>query len=155
VCHGKYSLALPFHQLFHELLVPGGWCAQLTGNAFMKREFGRPYVERYLPRIDLQWVIDTSGVYLPGHGTPTVILVDRNRPPSSPTVRAIQGVKGEPSKPADPARGLVWMEIQTAVRERLAFDQFAVRAWEALGPAGPAELPVFRQPTLFDLQGVA
>ncbi|MFD6356625.1 Eco57I restriction-modification methylase domain-containing protein [Nocardia tengchongensis] len=68
VCHGKYSLALPFHALMHELLAPGGWCAQLTTNAWMKREFGQKYVENWLPRYDLPWVIDTSGVYIPGHG---------------------------------------------------------------------------------------
>lgn len=39
VCHGKYALSLPFHQLMTELLIPGGWCAQLTANSFMKREY--------------------------------------------------------------------------------------------------------------------
>jgi hypothetical protein len=32
----------------------------------MKREFGREFVEQYLPGLDLQWVIDTSGTYIPG-----------------------------------------------------------------------------------------
>ena len=32
-------------------------------------------------RVELSHVIDTSGAYIPGHGTPTVILVGRNRVP--------------------------------------------------------------------------
>ena len=40
----------------------------------MKREFGKKLIEEFLPTIDLTHVIDTSGAYIPGHGTPTVIL---------------------------------------------------------------------------------
>ena len=56
-------------------------------------------------------MIDTSGAYIPGHGTPTVILVGRSRRPVGDTVRAVLGVRGEPGQPADPAKGLVWTEI--------------------------------------------
>jgi hypothetical protein len=56
-------------------------------------------------------VIDTSGAYIPGHGTPTVILFGRNRRPVVSTIRAVMGIKGEPSTPEDPARGLVWSAI--------------------------------------------
>ena len=103
-CHGRYSLALPFTELMTELLVPGGFCAQLTANSFMKREFGRPFIENYLVNYDLTWVIDTSGAYIPGHGTPTLILAHRNQPPASDTVTVIHGRRGEPAVPADPAR---------------------------------------------------
>ena len=61
--------------------------------------------------VDLLDVIDTSGAYIPGHGTPTVILVGRRRRPVAPTVRAVLGVRGEPGQPDDPAKGLVWTEI--------------------------------------------
>ncbi|MFI7641913.1 Eco57I restriction-modification methylase domain-containing protein [Nonomuraea sp. NPDC049400] len=124
VCHGNYSLALPFHQLFMELLVDGGWCAQLTANSFMKREFGKRYVEQWLPQFDPRWIIDTSGAYIEGHGTPTVILCHRNQAPVSDTVRTVMGIRGEPRKPDDPARGLVWQEIAGAVRRREALDCF-------------------------------
>ena len=66
-----------------------GWTGQITSNSFMKREFGVPLVERFLPKMDLQLVIDTSGAYVPGHGTPTVILVGRNRRPVKSTVRTV------------------------------------------------------------------
>lgn len=124
VCHGKYSLALPFHQLFMELLVDGGWCAQLTANSFMKREFGKRYIEQWLPQFDPRWIIDTSGAYIEGHGTPTVILCHRNQAPVSDTVRTVMGIRGEPRKPDNPARGLVWREIAEAVRRREALDRF-------------------------------
>jgi hypothetical protein len=68
VCHRRFPLSLPFHARMMDLLAPGGWCAQLTSNAFMKREFGKHYVERYLTRFRMEWIIDTSGPYIPGTG---------------------------------------------------------------------------------------
>jgi hypothetical protein len=124
VCHRKYSLALPFTQLMTELAVPGGWVAQLTTNSFMKREFGKKFVEDYLPRLDVQWVIDTSGAYIPGHGTPTVILVHRNQAPTGETVRTVLGVRGEPGAPDDPAKGLVWTAIRDAVEARESAERW-------------------------------
>lgn len=88
-----------------------GYVSLLTANSFMKREFGKKIVEEFFPTVDLTHLIDTSGAYIPGHGTPTVILLGRNRPPVSSTVRTIMGIKGEPSTPADPAQGLVWQSI--------------------------------------------
>jgi hypothetical protein len=125
VASGKYSLALPFTALMLErLAVPGGFVAQLTSNSFMKREFGRRYTEEFLPRFDARWIIDTSGAYIPGHGTPTCILVHRARPPVGDTVTVIRGNAGEPCIPDDPARGLVWTAIEDAVDSRLAWDRF-------------------------------
>jgi hypothetical protein len=124
VASGKYPMSLPFFQLMTELCVPGGWIAQLTANSFMKREFGRRFVTEYLPTLDLRWVIDTSGAYIPGHGTPTVILVHRNQPPEGDTVTVVRGIRGEPRVPADPADGIVWNEIRRTVHDRLAFQRF-------------------------------
>jgi hypothetical protein len=47
----------------------------IVSNAFMKRSFGKKLIENYLRHKDLTHIIDTSGVYLPGHGTPTTILL--------------------------------------------------------------------------------
>ena len=55
---------------------------------------------------DLRLVADTSGAYIPGHGTPTVIIIGRNHSPVGPTVRAVLGVRGEPGRPDDPAKGM-------------------------------------------------
>jgi hypothetical protein len=45
----------------------------------MKREFGKGLVEKVLAPLDLTGVIDTSGAFIPGHGTPTVILFGRHQ----------------------------------------------------------------------------
>ena len=45
----------------------------------MKREFGSKLIEDFLAHKDLRLVADTSGAYIPGHGTPTVIIVGRNQ----------------------------------------------------------------------------
>ncbi|MBK3629391.1 DNA methylase, partial [Streptomyces sp. MBT49] len=129
VAVGKYSLALPFTALMLEhLAAPGGFVAQLTANSFMKREFGKRYITDFLPRFDARWIIDTSGAYIPGHGTPTCILVHRARPPVGETVTVIRGNRGEPHVPENPARGLVWSAIEDAVDSRLAWDRFQAGA---------------------------
>jgi hypothetical protein len=58
-----------------------GYVGMITANSFMKREFGKKLVEELLPRVDLTYVIDTTGEPIPGHGTSTVILFGRARRP--------------------------------------------------------------------------
>jgi len=62
-------------------------------------------------------VVDTSGAYIPGHGTPTVLLFGRNRRPLSATVRAVLGKRGEPSTPERPEEGLVWRSLRDHLDE--------------------------------------
>jgi hypothetical protein len=111
VCHRQYSIAVPFTQRLVDLTCPNGFTGQITANSFMKREFGKKLIESYLPKWDLTHVIDTSGAYIPGHGTPTVILFGRNRKPFGSTIRTAMGIAGEPATPEDPANGLVWTAI--------------------------------------------
>ncbi|WP_129336389.1 BREX-2 system adenine-specific DNA-methyltransferase PglX [Cellulomonas endophytica] len=123
-CHRQYALTVPFMELFFRLAVPAGplngagYVGQITSNSFMKREFGVKVIEGLLSgrdlgtRVDLVDVIDTSGAYIPGHGTPTVILVGRRRTPTNEPVNTILGVRGEPGQPQDPRQGLVWSEIR-------------------------------------------
>lgn len=111
VCHRSYSLGVPFTQRLFLLAIDGGYVGQITANSFMKREFGKPLIERYLPTLDLTAIYDTSGAFIPGHGTPTVILVGRNQEAKRATVPVVMGKRGEPGKPADPARGVVWTSI--------------------------------------------
>lgn len=125
-CHGKYALSVPFMELLFRLAKPkdaasgAGYVGQITSNAFMKREFGKKLIEKYLSGeytglspdfVELTHIIDTSGAYIPGHGTPTVILMGRPRKPLSDVVRAVLGVRGEPGQPKDPADGRVWRDI--------------------------------------------
>lgn len=122
-CKGTYALSVPFMELFFRLAIAGGrgegagFVGQITSNSFMKREFGSKLIEQFLSGrdlrtpVDLTEVIDTSGAYIPGHGTPTIILVGRRRRPQAGTVRAVLGVRGEPGQPADAAKGLLWREV--------------------------------------------
>ncbi|MFG3685441.1 BREX-2 system adenine-specific DNA-methyltransferase PglX [Micromonospora sp. NPDC047740] len=125
-CKGTYALTVPFMERFFQLAKaavddrPAGWVGQITSNSFMKREFGSRLIEEFLNRQDLRLVVDTSGVYLPGHGTPTVILVGRPQQPTGDTVRAALGIRGEPGKPENPASGLVW----TSIVENIRNDEF-------------------------------
>ncbi|XVV37725.1 BREX-2 system adenine-specific DNA-methyltransferase PglX [Streptomyces sp. CA-100214] len=118
---GLYALSVPFAQRFFELAIKGaggvagggGFVGQITANSFMKREFGKELIEVvFRTEVELSHVIDTSGAYIPGHGTPTVILAGRNRVPSEyRPVRAVLGVRGEPDEPEVAAEGRVWRAI--------------------------------------------
>jgi hypothetical protein len=119
-CRGKYSLGVPFTEQFWRLAYAGeperaGFVGMITANSFMKREMGKDLIEKWVPGHDVTHVIDTSGAYIPGHGTPTVILFGRGRRPAEPVVRAVMGIRGEPSRPTDPEHGLVWTSITELV----------------------------------------
>ncbi|MEG3626425.1 BREX-2 system adenine-specific DNA-methyltransferase PglX [Streptomyces poriticola] len=124
-CHREYALSVPFAQRFFELARRGdaqgfgyGWVGQITANSFMKREFGKKLVESYFrEKIELTEVIDTSGAYIPGHGTPTVILIGRCRGGSgrAAVLRTVRSIQGEPSIPDDPSQGMVWQAIRRQV----------------------------------------
>ncbi len=108
---GKYALAAPFTERFFQLAAPSGFVGLINANSFMKREFGKKLIEEVLPKLDLTHVIDTSGAFIPGHGTPTVILAGRNRKHVTSKVRAVLGKRGEPETPADAEKGKVWGSI--------------------------------------------
>ncbi|MEU1548793.1 BREX-2 system adenine-specific DNA-methyltransferase PglX [Nocardia sp. NPDC005745] len=120
-CSGKYALSVPFAQRFFELAKRGdadgrgyGRVGQITANSFMKREFGTKLIEEYFARnVELTEVIDTSGAYIPGHGTPTIIIIGTRRAGQdrAATVRTVRSVQGEPKAPERPEKGLVWSAI--------------------------------------------
>jgi len=157
-CHMKYSLGVPFTERFFELAVagngaaPAGFVGMITTNSFMKREFGKKLIESFLPTVDLTHVIDASGAYIPGHGTPTVLLFGRHRGPVGETVRTVMGIKGEPSTPDDPAQGQVWRAIVVQV-DRVGSESefvsvadtpratFSKHPW-SIGGGGAAELKI-------------
>lgn len=115
-CYRQYSLAVPFmERFFHLAHSPYGYVGMITANSFMKRQFGMRLVKEYIPKWDLTHVIDTAGAYIPGHGTPTVILFGRNRKPVLDTIRTVMGIRGEPETPSNPAQGLVWTAIRNQV----------------------------------------
>jgi len=116
-CHRKYSLGVPFTERFFDLALAAqdnhqaGYVGMITTNSFMKREFGKKLIEEYLPKKELTHIIDTSGAYIPGHGTPTVILFARNQLPQNEQIRAVLGIRGEPAIPKKASDGKVWLSI--------------------------------------------
>ncbi|RAY12852.1 BREX-2 system adenine-specific DNA-methyltransferase PglX [Actinomadura craniellae] len=122
-CGGAYALSAPFAQRIFDLAtrstdpsIAAGFTGQITANSFMKREFGKKLIERFFPKIRLTHVIDTSGAWIPGHGTPTAILAGRNSfPDQSTTIRAVLSVRGEPGQPDNAADGFVWTAIVNQV----------------------------------------
>ncbi|TCJ33277.1 BREX-2 system adenine-specific DNA-methyltransferase PglX [Parafrankia sp. BMG5.11] len=158
-CSGTYQLTVPFTQKFFELAKladehgrGAGRVGEIVGNGFVKREFGKKLIEVFFPRsTELTHVIDTSGAYIPGHGTPTVILAGRrNRSHRASTVRAVLGIRGEPAAPTNAREGLVWNAIVSqlslpgsqskwvSVTDRPR-QEFAVYPW-ILGGGGTADL---------------
>lgn len=158
-CHRTYALSVPFMERFFDLALagdtdarkPAGFTGQITSNSFMKREFGKNLIEEHIPRWNLTHVIDTSGAYIPGHGTPTVILFGRNAQSTATTsVRTVLGIKGEPATPADPAQGKVWSAIIAQIDRPGSESEFVSAAntererfcrhpW-SIGGGGAAEL---------------
>ncbi|MGC4898094.1 BREX-2 system adenine-specific DNA-methyltransferase PglX [Micromonospora echinospora] len=159
VCHRQYALTVPFAKRFFDLAKrsdehgeSAGLVGQITGNAFMKREFGKKLIQDYFAhKVELTEVIDTAGAYIPGHGTPTVILIGcaKDRRPRQ-KIMAVLGVRGEPSQPANPAEGQVWSAIKAGVNDGernsdwvtvvdLMRSQLASHPWSLSG-GGAAEL---------------
>lgn len=131
-CKGPYALTVPFMERFFTLAKGGdrpGWVGQITSNSFMKREFGVPLIEEFLPTVDLQCVIDSEGAWIPGHnmdGTPTAILFGRNRGPVAATVRAVlsMGVRETPADATEKGYGPYWTSIVKYVDEPGYEDQW-------------------------------
>ncbi|MCB1053328.1 MAG: BREX-2 system adenine-specific DNA-methyltransferase PglX, partial [Acidobacteria bacterium] len=136
-CHMKYSMGVPFTERFFELArrgergAPAGYMGVITTNSFMKREFGVKLIQEYLPKLQLNAIIDTSGAYIPGHGTPTVILFGQNQAPHSDQILVLQGIKGEPSTPDDPSQGLVWCDILHGYNQKQFAGEFISAGWNA------------------------
>jgi hypothetical protein len=132
--YDKYHLSTPFTERFFDLALSpngrqgAGYIGAITDNAFMKRDYGIKLVQDFFPKIDLTHVLDTSGAYIPGHGTPTVILFGRNRTPTTDSIRAVLGIKGEPSTPEDASQGFVWLSIVKHIDTANGQDEYTSAA---------------------------
>ncbi|MFF0371257.1 BREX-2 system adenine-specific DNA-methyltransferase PglX [Micromonospora sp. NPDC005087] len=131
-CKGTYALTVPFMERFFQLAKtsvgdrPAGWVGQITSNSFMKREFGSRLIEQFLTKQDLRLVVDLSGAYIPGHGTPTVVLVGRHQSAVGDSVKAVLGIRGEPGQPANPSKGMVWTAILNNIHKSEFHDSLYV-----------------------------
>ncbi|MDC0721696.1 BREX-2 system adenine-specific DNA-methyltransferase PglX [Nannocystis bainbridge] len=148
----EYSLGSPFTERSFQLAEKEGFVGIITSNNFMKREFGEPLIEKILSNLDLTLVVDTSQAFIPGHGTPTVLLFARNSRAFGEDVRVVMSKRGESGIPAEPAKALVWSSIEEGwCRVGFENDFVSVSAvpratlskhpW-SLGGGGAAELKV-------------
>jgi hypothetical protein len=107
----EYSLCVPFGERFFQLARPAGRIGMIVANSFMKREFGKKFVEEFLSTVNLDLIVNAAGAYIPGHGTPTVLLFGSADPATKEDVLSVLPKRGEPSTPMPPEEGRVWQSI--------------------------------------------
>lgn len=146
----EFALAAPFTERFYQLGCDDAFIGMINSNAWTKREFGSKLIEEVLPRYRLNLIVDTSGAYIPGHGTPTLLMFGQNHEPTGAPVRTVQGKRGEPGTPEDPENGLVWASVRDH-RAEVGFENDFVSVVEtdwgtfrrhpwSLGGGGAADL---------------
>jgi hypothetical protein len=114
VCSGKYLLVCPFFDLSFGLLRLGGQLGFIVSNAFAKREFGKPLIEDFFPTVDLQKIVDCSGLTFPGHGTPTCIVFGRNQKPAKESaIRIAATLPGGGDLRTPPEESLLWKALES------------------------------------------
>lgn len=112
VCHQKFLLVCPFFDLAFGLLKGEGQLGFIVSNAFMKREFGQPLVEDFFPTVDLQKIVDCSGLMFPGHGTPTCIIFGGNAHPKEGTaIRMVATLSGGGDLRTPPEESPLWASM--------------------------------------------
>ena len=108
-----YHLSVPFTERFFVLADEDARIGIIESNAFANRLMGKKLIEEVLPENDLESVVDLSAAYIPGHGTPTLIIFTRKSAPSSRGVLLVSDRKAESAIPSDPSQGRVWQSILT------------------------------------------
>jgi len=112
VCSKNYHMLCPFLDLSFGILRSQGQLGFIVSNAFAKREFGIPLVEKLLATENLQKVIDCSGLLFPGHGTPTCIIFGANlRPDPSHPIRVVGIRPGGGDLRTRPEESGLWQDI--------------------------------------------
>jgi hypothetical protein len=112
VCFQKYLLVCPFLEMSFGLLKPKGQLGFIVSNAFAKREFGKPLVENFFPTVDLQKLIDCSGLLFPGHGTPTCLVFGQNaKPEPNSSIRVAAILPGGGDLHTPPEESPLWQTL--------------------------------------------
>ena len=117
-CVKQWTLVVPFMERFFALAKTGersGWIGKITANNFMKRDFGFRLIEEFLPTKDLHLLVDTSGIEIPGHETPTVVIIARNQRPALHTVMTARRIGRETRGVVAPGPG--WLELRDHVSD--------------------------------------
>lgn len=113
VCHMKFLLVCPFFELSFGLLKTDGQLGFIVSNAFAKREFGQPLIADFFPTVDLQKVVDCSGLMFPGHGTPTCIVFGAQRKPDDKSsIRVAAVLPGGGDLRTSPEESPLWQMLE-------------------------------------------
>jgi hypothetical protein len=136
-CYKEYHLLIPFFPRAFGIMAADAKLGFIVSNAFAKREFGKPLVEQFFPKVDLDKVVDCSGLMFPGHGTPTCIVFGRNRKPTeNGLIRVAAILPGGGDLRTPPEDSPLWATIETHHDERKYSDERVVvadRAREEMG----------------------
>lgn len=119
VCFQTYHLLCPFFELSFGLLNKSGQLGFIVSNAFAKREFGKPLVQDLLRGLNIQKLVDCSGLLFPGHGTPTCLVFGSNDTPSpATTVRNVVILPGGGDLRTPPEESELWRTIERTHSQR-------------------------------------
>jgi hypothetical protein len=111
-CAGKYHMLCPFFELSFGLLHTAGQLGFIVSNAFATRDFGEQLVEGFFPAVYLQKVVDCSGLYFPGHGTPTFLVFGTNGKPLMAAISRLTAVlPGGGDLRTPPEESSLWQTI--------------------------------------------
>jgi Eco57I restriction-modification methylase len=112
VCVGTYQLVCPFFELGFGILARSGELGYIVSNAFAKRNFGKPLIESFLVTVDVQKLVDCSGLMFPGHGTPTCLVFGRAKPPDpSEPIRVAAILPGGGDLSTPPEESPLWQTL--------------------------------------------
>jgi len=112
VCYKNYLLLCPFFEMSFGLLKPRGQLGFIVSNAFAQRDLGQPLVEKFFPTVDVQKIVDCSGLMFPGHGTPTCIVFGtQDRPDEQRSVRMTAILSGGGDLRTPPEESALWYTI--------------------------------------------
>jgi hypothetical protein len=112
-CFKQYHLLVPFFPRSFGIMADDAQLGFIVSNAFAKREFGKPLIEHFFPSVELKKVVDCSGLMFPGHGTPTCIIIGRNRKPEEDSkIRVAAILPGGGDLRTSPEDSTLWSTIE-------------------------------------------
>jgi type I restriction-modification system DNA methylase subunit len=112
VCHKNYLLVCPFFELSFGILTANGQLGFIVSNSFAKREFGQALIEDFLSTVEIQKLVDCSGLMFPGHGTPTCLVFGSSQPPDGAAVKVVGILPGGGDLRTPPEDSPLWQNIE-------------------------------------------
>ncbi|HEV3146218.1 MAG TPA: hypothetical protein VGZ47_20190 [Gemmataceae bacterium] len=113
VCTGNYLLLCPFFELSFGIMRSGGQLGFIVSNAFARRDVGKSLVEKVFPTINLQKILDCSGLLFPGHGTPTcLVFASIETPAANKPIRVAGILPGGGDLRTPPEESPLWKTLE-------------------------------------------